>query len=131
MLGPYLLPDLHTEISRSWKRPFYSCLTSTTIHNNSQRGNTCMIKVTRRCLRYLVIWKEPCFPRPSVGGAMSLEDSDNRCIRHGLGSGHGWPLHKGSVERASNEWGTYRPFPSLPHVWSLHLGGLKPFSTLD
>ncbi len=75
----------------------------------SPRGNSfCMIKVTRRCLHALVMWKKPWFlsQGPVLGASFSRKmlttDAYNRCLSHGLGSDPRGTLKSGSVEGPSS-----------------------------
>ncbi len=57
----------------------------------SPRGNPlCMIKVTRRCLRALDMWRNM--------SKACLRHASDGCISHQLGSGHEWPPCPRSVE---------------------------------
>ncbi len=59
-----------------------------------------MIKVTRRCLRALEMWKKPWFL--SQGSVLAQNAHDGR-LPHGLGSGHEWPLYPRSVGRSPSQ----------------------------
>ncbi|KAL1257970.1 hypothetical protein QQF64_011214 [Cirrhinus molitorella] len=68
----------------------------------SPRGNPLrMIMVTRRCLRALDVVKTMIpVSSSSVGGSLSLRNTNDRRLPHGLGSGHEWPLCPRSVGRS-------------------------------
>ncbi|KAI2652402.1 Transposon Ty3-G Gag-Pol polyprotein [Labeo rohita] len=62
----------------------------------SPRGNPLrMIKVTRRCLRALDMWRKPWF----LSQGPVLGNASDRCFSHRLGCGHEWPHRPWSVER--------------------------------
>ncbi len=67
----------------------------------SQRGNPLrMIKVTRRCLCALDMWKKPWFlsQGPVLGAPCHPRNASDGRIPHRLGSGHEWPPCPRSVE---------------------------------
>ncbi len=69
------------------------------------RGNPFrMIKVTRQCLRALVMWKKLLVPVPGfhVGSFMSSQDANDRCLPHRLGSDLRGTLESRSVEGPSS-----------------------------
>ncbi len=60
----------------------------------------CMIKVTRRCLRALDMWRKPLFfvSGPGAESSLSPRNASDGCLSHRLGSGHVWPPCPWSVE---------------------------------
>ncbi len=64
-----------------------------------------MIKVTRRCLRALDMWKKPWFLSQGLvlGGSVSSRNANDGRLPHGLGSGHEWPLRSRSVGRSPSQ----------------------------
>ncbi len=71
----------------------------------SPRGNPLrMIKVMRGCLRALDMWRKLWFlsQGPTLGASCRSITLNDRCLPHGLGSGHEWPLCPGSVGRPSS-----------------------------
>ncbi|KAI2645589.1 Thromboxane-A synthase [Labeo rohita] len=68
----------------------------------SLRGNPFrMIKITRRCLRALDMWKKPWFlSQGPVLGTPYRRVTLATDASHRLGYGHEWPLRPGSVERS-------------------------------
>ncbi len=67
----------------------------------SPRGNPLrMIRVSRRCVRALDMWRKPWFLNQGPGAGSSVSPvivSDGR-VSHRLGSSHEWPLSPRSVE---------------------------------
>ncbi|KAL0150783.1 hypothetical protein M9458_053901 [Cirrhinus mrigala] len=69
----------------------------------SPRGNPFrMIKVTRRCLRALDMWKKPWFlsQGPVLGAPCRRRNASDGRVSHRLGCGHEWPPRPRSVERS-------------------------------
>ncbi len=66
----------------------------------SPRGNPFrMIKVTRRCLRALDMWRKPWFlSGPGPGSSLPPRNASDGCIPDRLGGGHEWPPCPRSVE---------------------------------
>ncbi len=110
----------------------------------SLRGNPFrLIKVTLRCLCALVMWKKPWFLSLGslVGSFMSLQDANDRCLSHGLGSDFRGMLKSGSVEEpsslmahqlsgddgcisSSKEFPSRSKGPTCAHPLRQHIGGL-------
>ncbi len=56
------------------------------------KGNLfCMIKVTRRCLRALGMWRQPRFLSQGAGSYLLPCNASDGDAPHRLGSSHGWP----------------------------------------
>ncbi len=73
------------------------------------------------CLRHV---EETVVPvtRPCVGGSMSLRNTNNGCLPHRLGSGHGWPLRPRSVGRSPSH---------VAHQLPEDAGSISSFETLS